>query len=218
MAVTKSPANNSTHLIFDFDGTLVDSFHTVINTFNLLADEFHFRKIDSHEIEAMRDLTSRELIKFLNIPIYKIPRIIRKARKELHHDIPLLPTFANLSSVLHTLHHSNISLGILTSNSEENVIDWLNTQHLKHLFKFIHVESHYFGKKRVLKKIITSNNIQESNVFYIGDETRDIDAAKACHINSIAVTWGFNSEKILSKHQPHFIARKPEDLLSICSV
>jgi phosphoglycolate phosphatase-like HAD superfamily hydrolase len=49
-------------------------------------------------------------------------------------------------------------------------------------------------------------------------ETRDIEAAQSNDIYSIAVTWGFNSEKILLQHQPHYIARKPEDILAICGV
>lgn len=57
--------------------------------------------------------------------------------------------------------------------------------------------------------------MNKQHTFYIGDETRDIDAAKQNGIHSIGVTWGFNSEKILAQHQPDYIARKPEDLLAI---
>lgn len=42
---------NNLHLIFDFDGTMVDSFDVVIKKFNLLAGEFNFRYIDDHEID-----------------------------------------------------------------------------------------------------------------------------------------------------------------------
>jgi phosphoglycolate phosphatase len=107
-----------------------------------------------------------------------------------------------------------ISLGILTSNSLENVAAWLEHNKIQNLFSFIHVESNYFGKKHVLRKIIKAYQIDKSQAFYIGDETRDIKAAKECGIYSIAVTWGFNSEKILSQQQPHYIARKPEDILN----
>lgn len=34
-----------------------------------------------------------------------------------------------------------------------------------------------------------------------------------CNIYSVAVTWGFNSEKILSQRQPHYIAKRPEDIV-----
>ena len=83
-------------------------------------------------------------------------------------------------------------------------------------FNFIHAESSFFGKKRILRKIIKSYKLDKSKTFYIGDETRDIEAAKECGVYSVAVTWGCNSEKILSQHQPHYIVRKPEDILTMC--
>ena len=52
-------------------------------------------------------------------------------------------------------------------------------------------------------------------MFYIGDETRDIDAAKQCGISAVAVTWGFNSEAIIAKHNPHYLVRHPKDILTI---
>lgn len=69
---------NNLHLIFDFDGTLVDSFDAVIQKFNLLASEFNFRYIEDHEINDLKNLTSKELIKHLKIPAYKIPAHIKK--------------------------------------------------------------------------------------------------------------------------------------------
>src|SRR5262249_36288276 len=104
----------------------------------------------------------------------------------------------------------------LTSNSSENVDQWLRCNNLQNLFHFIHIESSYFGKKRILRRIIKNYHMYCSRTFYVGDETRDIEAAIASNINSIAVTWGFNSEAVLLKHQPHFIARTPEDILAIC--
>lgn len=203
------------YLIFDFDGTLVDSFRIVIEKFNLLADEFNFRKISHDEINALRDLTSKALIKYLKIPIYKIPSVLRSARKYMHSEMQTLLPFKNLPEMLQALHSMKIPLGILTSNSSENVTKWLERNKMQHLFDFIHVEDSYFGKKRILRKILKTYKIDKSQVFYIGDETRDVEAAKKCGVYSVAVTWGFNSEKILSQHQPYYIARKPEDILTI---
>ena len=69
------------YLIFDFDGTLVDSFHCVVEKLILLADEFNFHKISPHEIDMIRDLPTKEIIRFLQIPLYKIPMIIYRIRK-----------------------------------------------------------------------------------------------------------------------------------------
>ncbi|HEV2614369.1 MAG TPA: HAD hydrolase-like protein [Gammaproteobacteria bacterium] len=204
------------NLIFDFDGTLVDSFSKVIEKFNVVADEFNFRKIPPHEVETIKNLNSRELIKYMGIPFYKIPRVLRHARKAMNAEMSTLIPFLNLPEILQQLHDKKYFLSILTSNSAENVILWLKLNNIHHLFNFIHTESSYFGKARLIKKLLKKHNINKSQAFYIGDETRDIDAAKKSGIYSVAVTWGFNSEKTLLHHQPDFVARKPEDLLVIC--
>lgn len=203
-------------LIFDFDGTLVDSFHAVMEKFNLLAEEYRFRKIENDERDSLKNLTSHELIKYLKIPTYKIPRILRTARKQMQNDMQTLLPCLNLPEVLQELHSRKITLGILTTNSSENVMAWLKKNNMEYLFNFIHAESSYFGKMKLLKKIINLYQIDKSKAFYIGDETRDITAAKECDIYSVAVTWGFNSEKILLQYEPHYIARKPEDILMLC--
>ncbi|HEX4045090.1 MAG TPA: HAD hydrolase-like protein [Gammaproteobacteria bacterium] len=207
---------NSPYLIFDFDGTLVDSFRAAMEKLNLLADEFNFRKISIDEIEGLRDLTSKKLIKHLKIPIYKIPSVLRCARKHMRSEMKMLSPFKNLPEILQELYDMKIPLGILTSNSSENVTEWLECNKMQQLFNFIHIESSYFGKKHILRKILKVYKIDKSQAFYIGDETRDVEAAKECDVSSIAVTWGFNSEKILSQHRPNYIARKPEDILTIC--
>lgn len=206
------------YLIFDFDGTLVNSFCNVIDKFNILADEFNFRKISPEEVEGLRNLNSRELLKFLRIPLYKLPKVIQKARKFIHADIQALPSFENLPEVLRQLCKAGIFLGILTSNSKDNVLNWLQHHKLDALFTFVHMESNFFGKKRVLKKIMKKYQIDPSEAFYVGDETRDIDAAKQSGMQSVAVTWGFNSEQVLLSHEPDFLVKHPEELLEVCGI
>jgi phosphoglycolate phosphatase len=142
-----------------------------------------------------------------------MPGIIFKARKSLHAHINLLKPFDGIPQMVITLFQKGFTLGIVSSNSRENVLSWLEHHQLIDYFAFIHAGSTYYGKKRVLKKALKVNKIDQA--FYIGDETRDIDAAKHVNIHSMAVTWGFNSERILAKHQPHCIARAPKDIISL---
>jgi phosphoglycolate phosphatase len=165
---------NNLNLIFDFDGTLIDSFHAVIEKFNLLADKFNFHYITEDEIDNLKNLTSKELIKYLKIPIYKIPRVILKARELMRKEMKTLPPFENLRDILKNLYDLNINLGILTSNSSENVTAWLQQNNLQDFFSFIYAESSYFGKHRILRKILKFYKMDTSQTFYIGDETRDI--------------------------------------------
>jgi len=203
-------------LIFDFDGTLVNSFPSAMLAFNRVAVQLGFAQIALDEIDNLRDLSSQELIDYLQVPRYKIPRMILQARKEMNKEIGKMLPIAHLTPVLKTLKADGISLGILTSNSQKNVTEWLESQQIADLFNFIQIETSYFGKARVLKKLLAAQHIDREHAFYIGDETRDIEAAKQCNIYSVAVTWGFNSEKVLSQYNPHHIVRKPADILAIC--
>jgi phosphoglycolate phosphatase len=203
------------NLIFDFDGTLVDSFNAVIEKFSLLADELNFRKIHQTERDELKNLTSQELLKYLKIPIYKLPKVLRQTREHLRNEISVLTSFIDLPEVLIELTMLGCSLSILTSNSSENVVLWLERHRIQHLFNFIHAESSYFGKSSILKKLLKSHTMKPFATFYIGDETRDIEAAKKSNINSIAVSWGYNSEEILTVYGPDYLARAPKDLLTI---
>ena len=203
------------YLIFDFDGTLIDSFQCALEKFSLLAEQEQFRKPELKDLAKLKNLTSKELIRHLEIPIYKLPKVIYEARKRMNEDILSLSSFGALAETLQALVKAGYSLGIVTSNSLHNVNSWLKHNKLQQLFKFVHNEANYFGKARILKKIVKKYGLDKQFTFYIADETRDIEAAKRCGIQSIAVTWGFNSEQVLKQLQPNFIARTPSDLLTI---
>lgn len=201
------------YLIFDFDGTLVESFHCLVEKFSSLADEFNLRKISPQEIEKLREMSSREIITHLNIPLYKLPLLIRRVRKYLRSEILNLKPVANLPEVIASLNDAGVLMGILTSNSLENVKLWLIHNRLDLFFQFIRVESTFFSKKMVLAKTLKRYRIDRSQAVYIGDETRDIDAAKKVGIRSMAVTWGYNSEGILLQERPTYLAKEPRDIL-----
>ena len=206
------------HVLFDFDGTLVDSFECVMNHTIYLADVFNFKKISKDEVAELRDLSTKELVKFLKIPIYRIPALIRHMRAYVHQEILHLKPIEHIHSVVETLFNAGVDLGILTSNSIENVTMWLDAQNMRHFFDFVHIESNYLSKKYLIKKTLKTHKIDKSQAYYICDETRDIDAAQKNGVRSIAVTWGYNSERALIKYQPSFIAHHPKDILKIVGI
>lgn len=206
------------NLIFDFDGTIADSFQTVVRSFNSLATQYNLKPISDNEIAQLHNLSSEEIIKYFKIPLHQIPSIINQIRTALLAEMKTIPTFTNLPKVLELLFKSGFTLGIITSNSEENVRSWLEHHKLTSLFAFIHIVNDFFGKGHVLQKIIKRYGIDKTSAFYIGDETRDIEAAKDNEIYSVAVAWGFTAEQVLLKSEPHFIAHKPEDLLTMVSL
>lgn len=203
------------YLIFDFDGTLVNSFPTILEKFSEISGQFAEHEISANEIDVLRELPTRALIKYLGIPFYKIPNLIYQMRKLMKSEIEQMPPFEGLPNVLKILRERGFALGILTSNSKENVVNWLLSNELDTLFEFICDESSFLRKQRSIKKLLNHYEIKREHAVYIGDETRDIIAAKRNAISSVAVTWGFNSERILRKQSPDHIAKEPNDLLTI---
>jgi len=201
-------------LIFDFDGTIADTFHLTVEICKTLADEFKFKKIGDEDIDVLKEKSSKEALKYLKVSPFKIPRILKRAREESQKEIESMEPIKGLKETLPKLKSLVKNIGILTSNSSENVTSFL-IKHDMDFFDFVKTCPKVLGKNRSLKKVMKMNGFKNDDVFYIGDETRDVDAAKKAKIKSIAVTWGYNAEKALRAHEPDHTVSSPEELLEI---
>ena len=208
-------SNNIKVMIFDFDGTIADTFHHTMKITNILSDEFKFKKVHDHEIEFLKGKTIKEIIKHLNVPVLKIPSIVAKARSELLKDITAIEPIDGLKKILPLIKQAKVQMGILTTNSRENVEKFLKTNDME-IFDFIISTSKVWGKNHGLRKLMQEKKLKTENILYVGDETRDIEAAKKEGIKVIAVTWGYNSHALLETFSPNFIAHTPEELFNIC--
>lgn len=201
--------------LFDFDGTLADSFDCVIDKANMLAKRFNLRQVSMEERESLRDLPSHEVLQFMQVPKYKIPILIYHMHNELRDAMSLIKPVPGMLEVLQELYARKHKMGIITSNSQENVLTWLKKNDMQHLFEFVHVESRLFSKRRVIKNTLARYKILKRDAMYIGDETRDIEAARNNDLISIAVTWGYNTAQVLQDYSPTYVVHEPNDLLSI---
>jgi phosphoglycolate phosphatase len=211
--MTKQKVTKAT-VIFDFDGTIADSFEYYFATLNILASKFGFRMIDTSEIDHFKNLNSHQIIDMLKIPRFRLPFIVWEARKLLRNSIGNILPIHGMKDVLSELRNKDILLGVITSNSVKNVKEFLEYYHLAH-FDFIFSSLRIWEKSRTLKKVIYHNKLNHDHVFYIGDETRDIEASKDAGIKSVAVTWGYNSENILKSYTPDFLISNPHQILDI---
>ncbi len=197
-------------IIFDFDGTIADTLETILQIFNRLAPIFHYRPIDLADVETLRDKSSEDILKFLEISILKIPFLVRRARSSLEKAMTSVRPVAGIPEVIASLKTRGYRLGILTSNSTSNAQKFLANHGLTG-FEFVY-STGLGGKRKVLRHILRKHNLSSDGVVYIGDETRDIDAARQNGIAVIAVTWGLNSKSILAKHRPNLIVDLPRNL------
>tara|TARA_Y100000310_G_scaffold338917_1_gene429942 strand:+ start:5183 stop:5806 length:624 start_codon:yes stop_codon:yes gene_type:complete len=200
-------------VIFDLDGTLVDSLPLIIELANRFSEKFGYKKIEN--IPALRNKGIAEIIKDLGLPIYKLPLLIKKMRRKAKDKLKDVKIFEGIKSVIEKLSNKYV-IGILTTNSKKYVKYMLRREKIT-CISFVFSSSSLFGKDIVLKKILKKKKLKSNEVLYVGDELRDIKACKKAGVKVIAVSWGFNSKSLLVKGNPDFIAEKPVDIPNIIS-
>lgn len=199
--------------IFDFDGTLADSADWVMRTFNDIAAEHGFRRVSEEELRALRGRSNREIVKLLGVPMWKLPAIASDVRKRIAKDIHEIALFPGVDEMLREL-AARARVGIVTSNSEENVRTVLGPENAA-CVHYYDCGASLFGKSSKLRNIIKKSGIAPNRTLCIGDETRDIEAAREIGADSAAVTWGYATEEILRVYQPTVVIRSVQEIVGL---
>ncbi|BAT51785.1 phosphoglycolate phosphatase [Nostoc sp. NIES-3756] len=202
-------------IIFDFDGTIADTVDALVGIANRLATEFGYAQITPEQLTLLRNFSSREIIKYSGVSLIKIPFLVKKVKSELKNKIYELKPIPGIKEALLDLQESNYKLGIITSNSRDNVTAFLSINDLDNLFEFIYSGVTIFGKTNIINSVLRQKQFKPDDVIYVGDETRDIEASKKANIRVIAVTWGFNSPEVLLKQNPNFLINHPKEILEV---
>jgi len=203
--------DNKRILLFDFDGTIADSFNNFIEIVDMLADKYHFPKFSQADIEKLRAKNAKAIISILGIPFYKIPFVARDMKKIQRQKISQIKPIHGMPETIQNLKDLSYQIGILTSNSRENVSLFLKSNNID-VFDFISSDAGIFGKDKFLRLFLKKNKLEKENVLYIGDEIRDIYACRSTGIKIVSVTWGFNSKQGLVLHKPDYIVDTPDAL------
>ena len=202
-------------LIFDFDGTLADTLEESRSIFNLLAADYGLRQIEAEEMPRLRHLSLMELIDHLDIPKRRVPSIISRGTTMMRANISRMPLIQGIAEVLPELRKHAQMFGVLTSNATANVDLFLRAHGMRGLFNFISSTSKLTGKAKHLRAIRKTFSLRPEEMLYVGDEIRDIKAAKKAGIDIAAVTWGFNSAESLSKECPEYLISRPDEFLHL---
>jgi phosphoglycolate phosphatase len=202
--------------IFDFDGTLADSMNHIVPLYNSVADRFGVPKVTPADIPRLRSMGPREAMEAYGVPFWKLPRIVHAVRMGLRERIDRLEPFGGINETLRSLKRAGARCLLLSSNSRDNVEAFL-LNHRLNLFERLACGSSIFGKAARLRKVLAQASLLAANVAYVGDEVRDIDAAKSVGIQSIAVSWGYADRETLLAAGPDHLIDSPGQLLELCA-
>ncbi|MBR0715984.1 HAD-IA family hydrolase [Bradyrhizobium liaoningense] len=199
--------------IFDLDGTLADSFPWFLRTINDIADRFGFRRVADDEIEALRHASSREILSTLEVPLWKLPMIARYVRRLKAEHAATIPLFPGVEAMLRTLAGNGVQLALVTSDSEANAREKLGEA--ASLFAHYDCSSSLFGKAAKFRRVTRRAGVGPAEVISIGDEVRDIDAARSAGIACGAVCWGYAAPAALRALAPDHIFERMDEIVAM---
>ncbi len=202
-------------ILFDFDGTIADTLEYLFTIGNELAAKFNYRRVERHEIEHHRNLTLRQLMKTLGVSPFNVPAILIQGKRALRARIHEVKIFEGVDNILNGLKERGIRLGVVSTNTRENIEDVLRNHGLKEAVEFICIGSGVLGKAHALRKAVKEHRLDIGCTLFVGDEIRDLEAARRAGIPFAAVGWGYNNSKGLRAHKPDYLADHPHELLSI---
>lgn len=204
-------------VIFDFDGTIADSFATVIGIAYKLTKRPELADLTQMERMKANNVGLRQAVKNLNIPRWHSLWLLPRGRILMSRQIHQIPLFTGMDQVLKELAAQKFELYIVSSNSTANVERFMLEKGLLPYFKRVYGGAGLFDKARLIKKVLKAENLAPSTVVYVGDEVRDIEASKQVGMPCVAVAWGYNSADLLIKYSPTVIVRSPKQLLNVLS-
>ena len=197
-------------VIFDLDGTLADSFGWFLRHVNDVADRFNFRRVADGDIEELRHAGSREIVARLEVPAWKIPFIARHMRRLKAQHLSDIALFPGTEDMLRTLKEGGLQLALVSSDSEANARRLLG-EAAAHVSWF-DCGASIFGKAAKFRSVVGRAGVAPSQVISIGDETRDIEAARATGIACGAVSWGYAAPAKLRALGPDLMFERMEDI------
>jgi phosphoglycolate phosphatase len=169
--------------------------------------------VGATEVAQLRDQGNREIVRYLGVPAWKTPFIAARMRKQAAQAASRLKLFKDVPSLLWELKARGVTLAVVSSNSEAVVRRVLGPQ-LAGLIDHYACSASIFGKAAKFRSVMRRAGVRRSETLCVGDEVRDIEAARKAGLPAAAVAWGYATREILAAQKPEHLFERPADILT----
>ncbi len=220
---TASHSNQLKAIIFDLDGTLLNTLKDLADAMNqvLLDHGFPPHPIDMYKYfigDGLEKLIERALPKNLVTP-GSVPTYLKDFRAAYAENWrTTTQPYPGIPKLLSRLSQQNIRLAILSNKAHEFTLRMATTMLDQWQFQKILGAGSIFPKKpnpKAALHILKHMNTRREECILVGDSGIDMQTATAAGLFPVGVTWGFRPESELLDNGCRFIARHPLDILDL---
>ncbi len=179
-----------------------------------MAAENGWPHMNETEYQRLRGLKATQLQRWIGLKSWQIPGLMREGLKRFREHSKDIKLFDGIPEVITRLAASGNNLYILSTNHPETIRDVLGRYKLEDKVMVLR-RSALFGKHYAIRHLISKHKYVPDSVWMVGDEVRDIEAAKRAGVKAAAVSWGLQTSNILKNMAPDAVAGHPTDLLDI---
>lgn len=206
-------------LIFDLDGTLVNSEKDIALSLNHTLRSLRFKEVEERKVrdfigDGMRSLILRAMETAEEELLNQAITVFRK--HYLLHCCDHITLYPGVLGILKFF--SDKKLGIVTNKPEEMTFKILDHFKIRNSILAVFGRETTQNKKphpEPILKMIKRLNVQTEKTMVIGDGTADVLAGKAAGALTCAVTYGYRERSELEDLNPDFLIDKLEDLKKI---
>jgi len=195
-------------ILFDLDGTLIDSTEAILESFGVVYDSFGKTAPEPEEITKLIGYPLDIMFQMLGVSLHEADayvaaykeyyRLISRKKTTL---LPLAKEAVKLASTIATL-------GVVTTKTARYSEELLEHLGIMHYFKTLvgresvtHPKPH---PEPILKAVNTLMALPE-HTWMIGDTTLDLIAARDAGVHGIGVLCGYGTQYDLNKHTSHVV-------------
>lgn len=215
--------NNKTLIIFDLDGTLIDSLTDIALSSNQVLKHFGCKE---HEIETYRNFVGdgAKVLVQKALPKGFTEEQIEEALemfKEIYSNKINLNTkpFDGIYKMLDDL-NPYCDFALLSNKPHKFTLEYMDIFFKEYNFKIIHGQKDDVPKKpdpAGVYNILNALEYEAKEVYYIGDTSTDMQTAVNAGLIPVGVLWGYQEKEILLQNGAKYLIQSPEELVTIIS-
>ncbi|KZE37215.1 HAD family hydrolase [Bhargavaea cecembensis] len=200
-------------IIFDVDGTLIDTEKAVLGSLQKMLKEDYGKQVQLEDLTFVLGIPGSSSLPKLNIQdIDHANERWNHFMKDFFHEIKV---FDGMKEVMETLENRNLVQGIVTSKTNQEIIDDFEpfglSDYMTYTVSADDTEKHKPNPDPLLKFLEISGADPETSI-YIGDTVYDYECARDAGIDFGVALWGCkHPEKISATYN----FEKPQDILDI---